>query len=87
MYFITILFDIQCYDFVSRAPSWYYNFSLVILRVNISLYLEGDTVPTRWRFYYISANTVEDMLRGLNLPREHYMLEQCRNLVWNKVMT
>ena len=29
----------------------YYNFSLVILRVNISLHLEGDTVPKRWRFY------------------------------------
>ena len=32
MYFITIIFDIQCYDFVSRAPSRYYNFSLVTLR-------------------------------------------------------
>ena len=32
MYFITILFDIQCNDFVSRAPSRYYNFSFVILR-------------------------------------------------------
>ena len=50
MYFITILFDIQCYDFVSRAPSRY-DISLVILRVNINLHLEGDTVPTRWRFY------------------------------------
>ena len=28
MYFITILFDIQFYDFVSRAPSRYYNFFL-----------------------------------------------------------
>ena len=53
MYFITILFDIQCYDIDSRAPSRYYNFALVILRVNISLHLEGDTVPTRWRFYLV----------------------------------
>ena len=52
MNFITILFDIQCYDFVSRAPSRYHNFSLVILRVNMSLHLEGDTVPMRWCFYF-----------------------------------
>ena len=51
MYFITIIFDIQCYDFVSRAPSRYHIFSLVILRVNISLHLVSDTVPTLWRFY------------------------------------
>ena len=53
MYFITILFDIQCYDFVSRAPSRYYDFSLVILRVNISLHLEGDTANALALLYII----------------------------------
>ena len=69
MYFITILFDIQCYDFVSRAPSRYYNFSLVILRVNISLHLEGDTVPTRWRFYYDGLWFDPAGTRTYDLPR------------------
>ena len=63
MYFITILFDIQCYDFVSRAPSRYYNFSLVILRVNISLHLEGDTVPTHCILIRIMTDRIADGLR------------------------
>ena len=41
MYFITILFDIQFYDFASRTTSRYYNFFLGDTKSEHKLALEG----------------------------------------------